>query len=83
MFDIGFSEVIVVAIVSVLCFKPEDWPRIKADLRGVISKLRQVRQSIDDTVNQITDDTDQSVNYNFTEFQKEFLEPIDDKKKKQ
>jgi sec-independent protein translocase protein TatB len=46
MFDIGFSELVVIGIVALLVFGPEEFPTMVRNVMAAVSKLRRMASSV-------------------------------------
>lgn len=46
MFDIGFLELLLVAIAALLLVKPEDWPQLARTIRRAVGEFRQLWQEV-------------------------------------
>lgn len=88
MFDIGFSELILVIIIAVILFDVKDAAIIIKKTKKFFSELHYYKNKI----MQIFEDVDhngklselkEDLQIDFTEFSKEFLEPLPPKNNKQ
>ena len=82
MFDVSWSELLVIAFVAIILTKPEDLPKIIKTLKTFTRSLNSFKSEFFKILKNIEEesgirDISEDIKIDFEKFSKEYIEPLD------
>ena len=84
MFGIGWSEIFLIMVVAILLIDKKDIPSIANSFKLVVKFLNSLKKEVFQAFDSIENSVEiekikKEIDFNFTDFSKEFIEPKDTK----